>query len=231
MLSGRKVEPGRFFGFGATLCLVVSGLAGCSTSASPVQRTFEAAVAPWVSRIKAAPAEASGAPTTPAAPGFDYLRVSVNGKPVWLARGYTDPAEGGAVSVWYSAQAEVLRLQRGRLAGLVGTPLSWVRVEGIGTAPPGPDLPDSGATWQRRVDQMPGHQWALQDTLQVRRIGPPADTQLAGLSPNDLVWVEEVDTRRRLPPSRYAWKPGQADPVYGEQCLKSDFCLAWQRWP
>lgn len=228
MRPGQTARPGNFFCGLVSLALALSVLAGCSTSASPVQRTFEAAVAPWVRGLRAAPVEAAGVPVQA---GFDYLRVSVNGKPVWLARGYTDPAEGGVVSVWYSAQAEVLRLQRGRLAGLVGTPTSWVRVEGIGTAPPGPDLPDSGATWQRRVDQMPGHQWALQDTLQVRRIGPPADTQLAGLSPNDLVWVEEVDTRRRLPPSRYAWKPGQADPVYGEQCLKSDFCLAWQRWP
>lgn len=228
MPPGGSQGPRRLLLFLTSLCLALGGLAGCASSSSPVQRTFQAAVAPLSAAWSGPPKSALAAP---AASGFDYLRVSVNGKAVWLARGYTDPAEGGAVTVWYSAQSEVLRLQRGRLAGLAGTPQAWLRVEGIAAAPLGPDVPPGGVTWQRRVDQMPGHQWGLQDTLQVRRIDPPHDTQLAVLNAADLVWIEEVDTRRRLPPSRYAWKPGESAPVYGEQCLKSDFCLAWQLWP
>ena len=228
MPPGAPTGPRRPFLGLTALCWVLVGLAGCASSSSPVQRTFQAAVAPWVSAWKGSAPEAASATLTP---GFDYLRVHVNGKPVWLARGYTDPAEGGPVTVWYSAQSEVLRLHRGRLVGLVGTPVSWSKVEGTASAPLGPELPEAGITWQRRVDQMPGHLWGLSDTLRSRRIAPPTDSHVAGVNPADLVWTEEVDTQRRLPPSRYAWKPGDSAPVYGEQCLKSDFCLAWQLWP
>lgn len=162
-------------------------------------------------------------------PHFDYLRVTVQGQVLYLARGYTDPSPAGPITVWYSSDREVLRLQRGRLAGLAGTPVSWSHVRGLAQAPlHAPEA--TSVAWQREVDHMPGYRWGLRDQLVVRPIAAPSDSQVTGWAPQALRWAEEQDQAGRLPPARYAWVPGQPEPIYGEQCLHTDFCLTWQRW-
>jgi hypothetical protein len=172
-------------------------------------------------------------------PDFDYLRVVVSGQVLYLARGYTDspdPASslpGGPVTVWYSADREVLRLQHGRLAGLAGTPVEWLHVRGLATAPLSAPVSAPNVrsqAWVREVDQMPGHLWGVRDRLVVRSIDAPTDSQIHGWLPQALVWAEEQDDAGRLPRARYAWAPGRFEPIYGEQCLQPDFCLSWQRW-
>jgi hypothetical protein len=193
-------------------------LSGCVALDPSVQAS---AAALWPSKAEVAAPRLN--------PNFDYLRVTVQGQVLYLARGYTDADPAGPVSVWYSSDREVLRLQRGRLAGLAGTPVSWVHVRGLTQAPvawPGTE----SAVWQREVDHMPGYRWGLRDQLVVRAIAAPVDTALSGWLPQALQWAEEQDQAARLPPARYAWAPGQPEPIYGEQCLHTDFCLTWQRW-
>ena len=192
-------------------------LSGCVALDPSVQAS---AAALWPSKVESVPR---------LHPNFDYLRVTVRGQVLYLARGYTDADPAGPVTVWYSSDREVLRLQRGRLAGLAGTPVTWLHVRGLAQAPvawPG----TQSITWQRQVDHMPGYRWGLRDQLVVRPIAAPADSALSDWSPQALQWADEQDQAGRLPPARYAWAPGQPEPIYGEQCLHTDFCLTWQRW-
>src|SRR5208282_1536401 len=47
-------------------------------------------------------------------PRFNYLRVQVDRREVFLALGYVDSTPEGPVEVWYSGTGEVLRLRDGR---------------------------------------------------------------------------------------------------------------------
>lgn len=193
-------------------------LSGCMALDPSVQAS---AAALWSPKTEAAAPRLN--------PRFDYLRVTVRGQVLYLARGYTEADAADPVTVWYSSDREVLRLQRGRLAGLAGTPVAWTHVRGLAQAPvawPGAE----SFSWQREVDHMPGYRWGLRDQLVVRAMAAPVDTALSGWSPQALQWAEEQDQAGRLPPARYAWVPGQPEPIYGEQCLHTDFCLTWQRW-
>lgn len=212
--------------------LGVGGLmSGCVALDPAVQQSAQA-LWPW------ADAQGGGAGQAPRLnPDFDYLRVVVSGQVLYLARGYTDTADtannGGPVTVWYSADREVLRLQHGRLAGLAGTPVAWLHVRGLAGAPitAPDDAPNaSPQAWVREIDQMPGYRWGVRDRLVVRPIEAPANSQVHGWLPQALRWAQEQDEAGRLPPARYAWAPGQPEPIYGEQCLQPDFCLTWQRW-
>lgn len=211
------------------LALGVGGLmSGCVALDPAVQQSAQA-LWPW------ADAQGGGAGQAPRLnPDFDYLRVVVSGQVLYLARGYTDQADNGSpVTVWYSADREVLRLQHGRLAGLAGTPVAWLHVRGLASAPvTAPDAAPSASpqAWVREIDHMPGYRWGVRDRLVVRPIVAPDDSQISGWAPHALRWAQEQDEAGRLPPARYAWAPGQPEPIYGEQCLQPDFCLTWQRW-
>ncbi len=214
-------------------------LSACTTSMDAVVGTLRSAV--W------------GEPGADAArlnPNFRYLRVTVGSRVAFLALGNVESHPRGPVEVWYSARKEVLRIQNGRLAGVVGLTTEWRAVTL-------PDLPSWSAiarskepvSWVRVRDVMPGYRFGVRDTLVLRAIVPPERTALLGLDPQSLTWFEErfptepaagivatllapSSEDRTLPPARYAveLRDGLENVVYGEQCLAVELCFTWQRW-
>lgn len=173
-------------------------------------------------------------------PAFSYLRVTVQGNVAYLALGSIDPHPQGDTETWYSASGEVLRLREGRIAEILGTVVEWRDVRLVGW--PGWDAAlaagVAGIDWTRHRDVMPGYRYRVNDALQLRSLAPPSRTQLQRIAPSSLRWFEESrigparDAIEALPPARYALGVfnGRASVVYGEQCLRADFCLTWQRW-
>jgi len=67
-------------------------------------------------------------------------------------------------------------------------------------------------------------------------VSAPAQSNLIGLPAAQLKWFEEkvVSTKADpLPSARYgvAFKDGQPEQVYGEQCFSNELCFSWQAWP
>ena len=214
-------------------------LSGCAASMEAVVGTLRTAV--------------RGEPGADAArlnPNFRYLRATVGSRVAFLALGNVESDPRGPVEVWYSAQKEVLRLQNGRLVGVVGLTTEW-RAVAL------PDLPAWSAVarsgepvrWIRTRDLMPGYRYGVRDTLVLRAVAPPERTALLGRDPRSLSWFEErladepagrtvatllatPSEDLTLPPARYAveLREGGETVVYGEQCLARELCFTWQRW-
>jgi hypothetical protein len=181
-------------------------------------------------------------------PNFRYLRITIEGRVAFLALGNTDGNPNDPIEVWYSALREVVRLQNGRLVGVVGFATEWRNVS-VANAPRWSEVASGGqpAHWIRLRDVMPGYRFGMRDELELRVISAPR-SELRDADPKALTWFEErtvperrdgyfaslVSTRstEALPPARYAvdFSGGKELVVYGEQCIAPDTCFTWQRW-
>ena len=220
----------------SALFLVVGAVSGCSGSTSAVIDTMRSVVR-----------RDEGANDARLNPNFRYLRVTVGRRSALLVLGYVEPHAQGPIEVWYSAEREVIRLQNGRVVGAVGLTTEWRNVVLV-NPPSWLALSKASSTAQlaRLRDTMPGYRYGLRETLQIVATPPPARSALQSLDIQELAWFEETAepetagaTRRnlfdedRLPVARYAvaFDGGNANVVYGEQCLSRDLCFSWQRWP
>lgn len=178
-------------------------------------------------------------------PAYRYLRVTANGKAALLVLGEIEQdAAGRPVEVWFSASKEVLRLQDGRLVGMIGLPVEWRTVQLPADLPRWNQL-SAPRQYLRQRDEMPGYRLGLTEQVTVRPITAPSKSGLLSAQPAGLRWFEETSTpasnvesapqlnAAALPPSRYAViTDGAASQVlYGEQCLTPALCLQWQAWP
>lgn len=202
-------------------------IAGCSAS-SGTQALFDAA------KLIGASGKQSTSSASRLDPSFSYLRVEIDGRESFVARGYIDQMPDGQTEVWYSSQAEVLKLRDGRLAGMLGTEIEWLTVK-IKGAPRWGDIREP-VSFIRERDESPGYRFGIIELLALKRILPPLATKLKQLNPADLVWFEEsvVGGESGLPPSIYALartNDGRHEVVYSESCLTPKICLSWQRWP
>ncbi|MGH8673837.1 MAG: YjbF family lipoprotein [Burkholderiales bacterium] len=200
---------------------------GCATSTDALVQTAQAALG-----------RGRGVDDAKLDPNLRYLRVTIDGRVVFLALGYYDSHPQGAIEVWYSAEREVLRMQNGRLVGAAGLTTEWRNVVM-------PELPawstvTSGKSlqWVRTRDVMPGYRYGVRDSLVLSVTVPPSKSAVQGLDAQQLTWFEErfADsglTKTKLPPARYAvqFADGQETVVYGEQCIAPQTCFTWQRWP
>jgi len=201
-------------------------LYGCSSGLNAVVQTFQDAVVP------------RGADTDVALnPRFQYIRVTVDGRPAYLALGYERASPYGPIRTYYSASKEVLEFQGGRLVRAAGLTSEWRNVELI-------DVPswraaaakESGAVWLRMRDVMPGYRYGVRDAVTLKRIPAPQKIGLQRLNPGELTWFEELMTTdvpgAILPRAVYGvdMTAGREEPVYGEQCVSKDLCFTWQRW-
>lgn len=164
---------------------------------------------------------------------FDYLRVQIDRREVFMVLGYIDSHPDGPVEVWYSAGAEVLRLRDGRLIGATmnrGT--DWLSVsfanlprwEQIGVQ----------ASFERSRDISPGYRYGIIEKMLIRRIPQPDDSRIQLIPASSLAWFEErEESTGGLPPARYGVSMTGPAPqvIYAEQCLSSEFCFSWQKWP
>jgi len=176
------------------------------------------------------------------APPYHYLRVVVGDNVIFMASDTQNIDATNTASVWYSAGREVLRFQNGRLVAAVGLATEWRGVV-LPELPRWPEL--AGATvplrWTRIRDVMPGYRYGVHDELVLKRIPTPTDSRLKGIDPDALTWFEErfdaqhngSATRQTLPIARYAvdLRDAQETVVYGEQCVSTELCFSWQRWP
>ena len=171
-------------------------------------------------------------------PDLRYLRATIDGRALLLALGELDPHPLGAVEVWYSAEREIVRLQNGRVVGVVGSVAEWRGVV-VPEMPSWSALARLGAPlhWVRYRDVMPGYRYSVRDAMLIRAIDPPSKSQLRDLDPRSLTWFEETVIGGRgedaLPAVRYAvdLRGATETVVYGEQCLTPEVCFTWQRWP
>lgn len=167
-------------------------------------------------------------------PNFRYLRVQIGEREVFMALGYVDQISERTVQVWYSAEADVLRLSDGRIVGATmksGT--DWLSVTFAHL--PSWESVGSQATFDRTRDVSPGYRYGIKEKLLIRRIAPPDDSQLKLIPASALSWFEETvqgDVSSR--PARYAVSLDDAGVhrvVYAEQCLSNEYCFSWQSWP
>ena len=170
-------------------------------------------------------------------PSYRYLRVSADGREALMVLGYVDPQPLGDVETWYSASGEVLKLQNGRITSTSGLKPDWREVR-YSELPSWSSLVGmSAARFKRERDEMPGHRFGIQEVVEISSVQPPADARLSGLSAATLRWFEErvVASPKPEPSARYGLSSRndgtQPVVVYGEQCLRPDFCIAWQVWP
>lgn len=163
-------------------------------------------------------------------PSFQYMRITSDGRVFYLVKGYQD----NGIDVWYGASGETLRFKDGRFAGASGLLTEWRNVI-IPTTPTWADLVSGTSTyrWTRKRDLMPGYHYGIEDELAISRIPPPINSNLAGLPPEKLIWLEEnnLSQLNQLPPARYAYDSVSQTVVYGDTCLSSTFCFSWQSWP
>lgn len=162
-------------------------------------------------------------------PKLTYLRVQVGDREVFMVLGNIDPTPEGQVEVWYSAEADVLRLLDGRVAGVImKTGPNWLNVSFLNL--PRWDAVANQAVFDRVRDVSPGYRYGIREKMLLRAISPPDDSQLKVVSPSSLAWFEESVQGSDARPARYAVN-NEHRVVYAEQCLSSDYCFSWQRWP
>jgi hypothetical protein len=174
----------------------------------------------------------------PSNPAFQYLKVTVHGRPAFLVLGYVEPHD--ATEVWYSSKGEVIKLQAGRLTGALGLETEWRQVSFV-NVPEWPELLQSlqQLVWkyQRVRDVMPGYVSSLTDQLTLtqlsfsqvqKRLGPLV-RHLAVKT--DLRWYEEVGAKE-LPAAIYALDASPALPkvVLTYQCVSLQLCITLEPW-
>ena len=166
-------------------------------------------------------------------PRYRYLRLTHEGGVALLLLNFEDPHPNGPVEVWYSGDAQVFRLQNGRLGGSTGLKPEWRSVS-LPKFPAWSALAKQAEPlhWQRVRDVMPGYRFEVHDELALYPIPVPAKSALVGVDPASLQWFEErtePGSAERLPAARYAVRGETV--VYGEQCVSAHSCFKWQRWP
>ncbi len=211
------------------LIVASGGLGGCTTGAAAIGKTTTLV---W-------PGIGTGAEANvKIRPDRRYLRVSVQGRTIFLVLGYLDPnPDGSTTETWYSAEGEVLKLSGGRIAGTAGLATDWREVR-FSMAPDWQNIGTAPSAYVRERDEMPGYRIGIRESISIRRIAPALNSALKDLDSADLQWFEEIATplsaaASPLPPSRFALQTegGRSTIVYGEQCLSNTLCLSWQRWP
>ena len=212
------------YSFGLVLATIALG--ACSlVGHTPVTRTL----------FEAIPGLGKGVDDTPLNPNLRYLRVTTRGRTALMVLGYVEPSAAGNVEVWYSSEAEVLRLQNGRIVGTGGLETDWRAVRHF-SLPAWKDLSGRATViYRRERDEMPGYRFGIEEAVSLYPVRPPNNAKLVRLPAQDLRWYEETVQGQPdgLPSARYGLneKSGEPRVIYGEQCLSQTFCLAWQTWP
>ncbi len=168
-------------------------------------------------------------------PNLRYLRVTARGRVALMVLGYVEKHPQGPIEVWYSSEAEVISLQKGRIVATAGLETDWHAVKNF-SLPDWKDMVGGPAVvYRRERDQMPGYRFGIQESVTLYPIAPPSNAKLVGIPATALRWYEEavIGQPDGLPSARFAAQLNDSAPriVYGEQCLSPTLCLAWQAWP
>jgi len=230
-VASRPKFPGGFFYGVAALCL-----SGCASGGSALVESFQMLAGQAVAggQVSAASMQYD--------PKLRYLSAQWNDGPVAvLVLGYVDNSPQGAVEVWYSADAQVLKLRDGRVLATQGLPLDWSRVW-FDTPPVSwHSLSAHASDSVRFHDELPSYRFGVAEAVQTQawyqavasRWKVPADVRDA----KHLQWFKE--TAREMGAtgspevSWFAWdaQAGTGAVVYSEQCLAPALCLRLHRLP
>jgi len=214
--------------------LLAAVLAGCSSGSllSDVSRAL------YQQQFGALNDPTQSAPLNPA---YRYLRAQMVGYPAaLLVLGYVDPHPGGDVEVWYGADKEVIKIQRGRIVGTAGLPVDWRNVRFDSPLPSWSQVDTTPQTVLRVRDQMPGYRYSLQSRLTLQALAEVPAIELPSTLPRSVAqryrWYRESSAdgaADNLPASWFAvdLKPGVETLMFSVQCLAPDLCLRLQRWP
>jgi len=168
-------------------------------------------------------------------PLYRYLKVSVHGREALLVLGYSEPSPLGPIETWYSSAGEVLKLQNGRILATVGLELDWRAIRYTDLPSWTELLKSPSARFNRERDEMPGYRFGVSESVFIYSIKPPSDIKAGGLPIEQMMWFEEtvMASPKPRPSARYGVGELNGLPVvhYGEQCLATDLCIAWQTWP
>lgn len=199
----------------AALCFALS-ISGCSSTSDATWATAKNLLPTWARQLP-----------EPSNPNFQYLRISIEGRSALLVLGEIDQHPLGDIESWYSGQAEVIKLQNGRIVGSAGLTTNWVSV----------NIEPIDGGYQRTRDVMPGYRFGLKDVFLIRPLSyaPPEARRIKGLTEEklkSLSWVEEAPKN----PSAlgrtvigYRQFDQKKEPVSGYQCLDDGLCLGWER--
>lgn len=149
-----------------------------------------------------------------------------------MVLGYVEQHELGTLETWYSSSGQVLQLLDGKLHSTEGFSTNWTRVYRSGF-PKNWTIALSGnsITFTLRHDQMPDYRYNIKSHVSLTETPAHQHSNLYGVAPSAFRWLEE--TAGSTPSARYALtlERDSYAVFYGEQCLKLDYCISWQRWP
>ena len=174
-------------------------------------------------------------------PRWRYLRVQLNEGPGSIfVLGSVDASAHGPIEVWYSAKAEVLKLQEGRIVGTQGLERDWSKVR-FDPAPTPWEAVGSEITMSKRFhDELPSYRFGLVETVQTQawqslpspRWAVPREVQQL----SNLRWYRESAQEAGAGLAAVSWfargaHSGSPAIVYSEQCLTATHCFRLQRLP
>jgi len=163
-------------------------------------------------------------------PGFQYLRIQVNGRLAFLARGAIDDLKSKPLEVFFSADRETLKLLDGRI---VEYSSSGRHIAIQSETPPASWTVESRSFALFRESRP---EYMVSRHMLSRRliVGTPKPLNLIGIAPESLTWFEETTEGSAFGNARsiYAIRRGKngSEVVYSEQCIAPDLCFTVQLW-
>lgn len=164
-------------------------------------------------------------------PDFNYVRVMFNGQVAWLAQGATDVTINAPEQVYYSADSNVFKWSQGRLSEIEHSAFSW-REQNTSVLEWQNILQQPNTTFTRHLDLVDGA-ISIQEQRQIQPSVEPKYHAFVG-DTSRLIWLREYTLNpvkhRQNFDSWYAFYAESVEPIYGQQCISTQYCITWQKW-
>lgn len=160
-------------------------------------------------------------------PGFEYLEVEWLGRKSVMALGYRSVSGTHTDEHWYTNQGEMLKLQNGRIAQVLGMTRELRRLSN--NSPSWTDLTSRKLPvgWSQTKDVMPGYRFGLQEFVITQQVDPTSTEQ--SLSKVATHWIAEEIKSKDASGKTWIYKQKFAlannQVVYSEQCVAQDMCF------
>jgi hypothetical protein len=141
-----------------------------------------------------------------------------------LVLGEIDQHPLGRIDSFYSGEAEVLKLQNGRIVGSGGMTTNWVNVT----------LTPTVTGYERKRDVMPNYRFGLHDMLEIKTLArAPSEIKTSASLTRERItqlrWTEEAPKTPSSLGRIVIGRDTAGTPRVGYQCLDDGLCLQWER--